>query len=78
MVTVEGRLKYYADLRYMETRYLLDCDDVMRDEEVTGTVFYKLNVHRLVELVTRTIPTFVHARNSSEVVLELMHQEFKK
>ena len=78
MFTVEGRLKYYGDLQEMARQYLKDCDNVMRSDEEAGAVLDKPNAHRAMELVVHTIPTFGHARNCSEMVLELMHQVFKK
>ena len=77
MFRTEGRIKYYADLREMATQYLAECDKVMEEDEETGAILDKPNAHRAVELAIHTIPTFGHARNCSEMVLEGMHQVFK-
>jgi len=78
MYRTEGRIKYYADLREMAMAYLSACDDVMEDNPTLGAVLDKPNADRAVELAIHTIPTFGHARNCSELVLESMHQVFKK
>ena len=77
MFKVEGRIKYYADLHEMAKAYLRDCDEIMRHDQVAGAVLDKPNAHRAIELVLHTIPTFGHAKNCSEMVLEHMHQVFK-
>ena len=77
MYSTEGRIKYFADLRVMATEYLQACDKVMEEDPRLGAILDKPNAHRAVELSMHTIPTFGHARNCSELVLESMHQVFK-
>ena len=77
MFKVEGRMKYYADMAAMATQYLSHCEEVMREDDKAGAILDKPNAHRAIELVMHTVPTFGHARNCSEMVLELMHQVFK-
>ena len=78
MFTVEGRLKYYRDVQMMVVEYLGECDEVMRMNKDLGAELDKPNAHRLLELAFHTIPTFGHARNCTEMILEGMHQVFKK
>ena len=78
MFTVEGKIAYYAKLHTMAKQYLSDCDKVMEEDNEAGAILDKPNAHRAMELVLHTIPTFGHARNCSEMVLELMHQVFKQ
>lgn len=78
MFTVDGKLAYYARLHEMGKGYLSLCDSVMEKDEEAGAILDKPNAHRCLELVIHTIPTFGHARNCSEMVLELMHQVFKR
>ena len=84
MYTTEGRLEYYGTLRKMAEGYLQECDKVFEEMESesrsgsgSGAVLDKPNAHRAVELALHTIPTFGHARNCSELVLEMTHQVFK-
>ena len=74
----EERLQYYSKLQHMVRKYLSACDEVMERSPEAGAILDKPNAHRCLELVTHTIPTFGHARNCSEMVLELMHQVFKR
>ena len=77
MFTAEGRLKYYGELHQGVVQYLQECDKVMGEDNELGAELDKPNAHRALELVVHTIPTFGHARNCSEMVLESMHQVFK-
>ena len=77
MFTVDGRLKYNAKIRALAFKYLRMCDEVLEEDAELGAVLDKPNAHRAVELAVHTIPTFGHARNCSEFVLEQMHQVFK-
>ena len=76
MFNIEGRLKYYADMREMESQDLDECDKVMEEDGEVGALLEKPNSHGAVELAVHTIPTFGHGRNCSELVLESMHQVF--
>ena len=77
MYRTEGRIKYFADLRVMATDYLRACEKVMEEDARAGAILDKPNAHRAVELAIHTIPTFGHARNCCELVMESMHQAFK-
>ena len=78
MFTVEGRLKYYRHIQVMVVEYLAACDEVMALDKELGAELDKPNTHRMLELAFHTIPTFGHARNCTEMILEGMHQVFKK
>ena len=78
MFQTEGRIKYYADVRELAIRYLQECDRLTAEEPHLCALLDKPNAHRAVELALHTIPTFGHARNCSEMVLESMHQVFKR
>ena len=78
LYSTKGRIKYYADLREMALTYSAACDEVMNDDPAVGSVLDNPNAHRAVELAVHTIPTFGHARNCSELVLESIHHVFKK
>ena len=77
MFCVGGRLRYYADIRNIASEYLRECDEFMRINPRLGAELDKPNAHRAMELAVHTIPTFGHARNCSEMILECMHQVFK-
>ena len=78
MFSIEGRLIYYADVREMTVDYLKHCDEILKHDAKAGAILDKPNAHRAMELAVHTIPTFGHARNCSEMVLESMHQVFKR
>jgi len=78
MFTTEGRLEYYRKLQDMAVEYLSECNNFMSTNNLLGAGLDKPNAHRLLELVFHTIPTFGHARNCTEMVLESLHQVFKK
>ena len=77
MLTPKGKILYYAEVRELAGAYLQECVAVMNLDKTLGAILDKPNAHRAVELAIHTIPTFGHARNCSEMVLESMHQVFK-
>ena len=77
MLTAEGRMDYYGDLIIRATDFIKLCDKVIVEDSEAGAILDKPNAHRAIELVVHTIPSFGHATNASEMVLESMHQVFK-
>ena len=78
LFSTEGRLRYFSDIREMACAYLDHCEQFFQTDSKAGAILDKPNAHRAVELAVHTIPTFGHARNCSEMVLESMHQVFKR
>ena len=78
MCTAKGQLKVQGELNRTVRQYIQLCDNVFRSGNPYGKELNKPNVHRALELCVLTIPSFGHARNCSEMVLESMHRTVKR
>ena len=76
--TDHGKLKMNGE-RYRAVReYITLCRTLFRRNVKHRKVLNKPNVHRALELCILTVPSFGHARNCSEMVLESTHRSFKR
>ena len=78
MCTAKGQLKVQGELNRTARQYIQLCDTIFRSKNPYGKELNKPNVHRALELCVLTIPSFGHARNCSEMVLESMHRTVKR
>ena len=74
----EGVLRAHGQLHKTATEYIKLCRSIFRGRGNLGKELNKPNVHRALELCVLTIPSFGHARNCSEMVLESTHRSFKR
>ena len=78
MYTPDGMLKQQGKRYRTVSEYVAMCRDVFRGDNVQGKQLNRRNVHRAIELCVLTIPSFVHGRNCSEMILEATHRTFKR
>ena len=76
--TDEGILETHGERHRTVRDYIALCRDIYRAGQPPCKVLNKPNVHRALELCVLTIPSFGHARNCSEMVLEGAHRGFKR
>ena len=57
--------------------YIQTASSIHRENRPAGKMLDKPNVHRALELCVHTITSFGHARNCSEMILEMTHRRFK-
>ena len=76
--TAGGQIMTHGVLNRTVREYISLCDKVFTSNNPYGKELNKPNVHRALELCVLTIPSFGHARNSSEMVLESMHRTVKR
>ena len=57
--------------------YIQTSSAIHREDIPAGKVLDKPNAHRALELCVHTITSFGHARNCSEMILEMTHRRFK-
>ena len=77
-LTDEGKLKMHGERCRAVGEYIALCRTLFRTNGKHSRVLNKPNVHRALELCILTIPSFGHARNCSEMVLESTHRSFKR
>ena len=70
--------QYKRDLFMASRFHLSSVNDYIKHGGRLGKVLDKPNAHRLVELCVHTIPLYGHALFVSELVLEMVHRDFKK
>jgi len=75
---VNEQHRYESNLAVAGRKYLQAAADVCSELGQKGAVLDKPNAHRALELCFHTIPNYGHARNCSEMVLEMMHRTFKQ
>ena len=68
---------YFGDLQRLATLYISSIQKYYTSSGVHAKHLDKPNAHRLIEFVYHTVPTFGHALNVSEMVLEQAHRHFK-
>ena len=57
--------------------FLKGASMVFEEDQDLGSELNKPNAHRFIELCVQTITQFGHARNCSEMILEMAHRKFK-
>ena len=57
--------------------FLKGASAVFEEDQDLGAELNKPNAHRCIELCVQTITQFGHARNCSEMILEMAHRKFK-
>ena len=73
----KDQLQHEHEVADRARQFMESVRHVHREDPSIGKVMDKPVMHRLLELVTHTIPTYGHARMCSELVLEQTHQTFK-
>jgi len=68
---------YQSEMSACCKEYLKGAADMCKFYGDRGRILDKPNAHRALELCFHTVPNYGHARNCSEMVLELMHRTFK-
>lgn len=69
--------KYYEDLSSQVFQFIDDLQAMYTNHGANAAVVDTLNVHRLMELVINTIPTYGHALLIAELPFEAFHQKLK-
>jgi len=75
---IDDQHRYESDLSVAGRNYVQAAANVCSSLGQKGAVLDKPNAHRSLELCVHTIPNYGHARNCSEMVLEMMHRTFKQ
>ena len=78
MLTSEGQVRTQGAQHRAVREYITMCHNEFERDPTYGKELNKPNVHRALELCVLTIPSFGHARNCSEMVLEMAHRTFKQ
>jgi len=73
----EEHAPYLRSLNEAGKTFVKACDDLILQVGDRAKMIDKPNAHRALELCAHTIPNFGHARNCSEMILEMMHRNFK-
>ena len=68
---------YHKSVSTATEEYISTTASIVEDIGGTAFVLDKPNAHRAIELQLHTIPIFNHARNCSELILEMVHRSFK-
>ena len=68
---------YFGDLQCLASEYIAKIRSYYMRKGTDATILDKPNAHRLIEFAQHTIPTYGHALNVSEMVLEQAHRNFK-
>jgi len=77
-ISGEGHRVYYGQLCSLAREFVEKADAMVTLCGERAMVLDKPNAHRALELCAHTIPNFGHARNCSEMVLEMVHRTFKE
>ena len=74
----DGHREYYGELCRLAKEFVEKADAIVTLRGEQAMVLDKPNAQRALELCAHTIPSFGHARNCSEMVLEMVHRTFKE
>lgn len=77
MLEYGNMTSYYGQIGDLAREYVRTADHMCSMRDKGTEVLDKPNCHRLLELCLRTIPMFGHARNFSELMLDMLHRVFK-